>query len=284
MRQRSISAVGIVILGLVPALIGGAIFAVSFGIIAIVGFRELIRLQRLDERPFQMVGYISIVGAAILTWMFPDGRFFPLLLAFIVLTNLSIIVFRAQTASSRRDWNAATGATLYIVLPVFAAVAMRETHGFVDRQWFQSLSDAMPGTNNTAEGLGWFLTALFITWLSDTAAYLVGKSVGSRKLIPHVSPNKTVEGAIGGLLAAGITSVLCMMGFGLSVHPLTAFLAGIFLGAIGIFGDLSVSMIKRRARAKDSGHLIPGHGGILDRIDALIFVLVTMWAILPFLT
>lgn len=284
MRQRSISAIGVVILGLIPALFGGIAFAGVFGIIALIGFHELVRLLKLEERLFRIAGYTAVILAAVLAWLSPDGQLLPLVLAFVVLTNLSLILFRKDRLASRRDWTTAIGASLYIVLPVFAAVAMRETEGFVDRQWFQSLSNALPGRNNTAVGLGWFLTALFITWLSDTAAYLVGKSVGRTKLIPHISPNKTVEGAIGGLVAAGMTSVLCITGFGLSVHPLTAFLAGILLGAIGMLGDLSESMIKRRASVKDSGTLIPGHGGILDRIDALIFVLVSMWAFLPILS
>lgn len=283
MRQRSISAIGIVILGLVPALLGGIVFAVAFTILALLAFHELVQLMKLDERIFQVVGYIGIVLAAALAWLYPDGRLLPLVLGFVVLTNLTLIVFRRDSVASRRDWTTGVGATLYLVLPVFAAIATRETEGFIERQWFQALSDGLPGRDNTAEGLAWFLTALFITWLSDTASYLVGKSVGRTKLIPHVSPNKTVEGATGGLVAAGMTSVICITSFGLPVHPLTAFLAGILLGAIGMLGDLSESMIKRRAGAKDSGRLIPGHGGILDRIDALIFVLVTMWAILPLL-
>src|SRR5699024_1792214 len=193
-------------------------------------------------------------------------------------------LFTPTTISDRRDWPVMIGVTMYLVLPTFAAISLRGTEGEVDRAWFQSLANAMPGSDRTAEGLGLLVMAVLITWMSDTAAYLVGKSMGHTRLIPRISPNKTVEGAIGGLVAAAITAVVCVVAFGLAINPLAAVVFGIVAGAIGILGDLGESMIKRRAGAKDSGTLIPGHGGILDRIDALIFVFVTTWALLPLLT
>ena len=281
MRERSISAIGIVIVGLVPALIGGLVFAIVFTAITLVAFNEVTRLLNIDQRDFQIIGYGSVLLAGVMAWLYPDGRFFPLVIAVSVLTPLLYIVFQPTDRHERGDWTTTVGASLYLVVPTFAAIALRGTVGTVDRAWFQSLANAMPGADRTAEGLGWFLTALLITWMSDTAAYLVGKSVGRTKLIPRVSPNKTVEGAIGGLTAAGVTAVVCVVGFGLGVHPLTAVIFGIVIGLIGMLGDLSESMLKRRANVKDSGNLIPGHGGMLDRIDALIFVLTITWALMP---
>jgi phosphatidate cytidylyltransferase len=281
LRERSISAIGIVIVGLVPALLGGAVFALVFTAITLLAFREVIPLLKLDRRELHLAGYFCIALAGLMAFLFPDGRFFPLVVGVSVLAPIAYIVFQRAGATDRRDWTTTIGASLYLVLPTFAAIALRGTEGTVDRSWFQSFADAMPGADRTAEGLGWFLTALLITWMSDTAAYLVGKSVGRTKLIPRVSPNKTVEGAIGGLTAAGVTAVVCVVGFGLGVHPLTAVIVGIVIGSIGMLGDLSESMLKRRAGVKDSGNLIPGHGGMLDRIDALIFVLTITWALLP---
>lgn len=284
MKERSISAVGVVVVSIVPALIGGPFFMLVIAAIMVVAFHELSKLANLHDTFSQVCGYISISLAAIAAWLSPDGRWLPAVLAIAVLGPLVSIVFREQPTVDRRDWSTTSGVTLYLVLPTFAAVAIRESQGPVRSDWFNGFSDSMPGPAGTAEGLGWFFLALFITWLSDTSAYLVGRSVGRTKLIPHVSPNKTVEGAIGGLVAAGITAVLCALLFGLDIHPLTAILLGVFLGAVGMLGDLSESMLKRRAGVKDSGDLIPGHGGMLDRIDALIFVLVATWAFLPFFT
>jgi phosphatidate cytidylyltransferase len=281
LRERAISAVGIVIVGLVPALIGGPLFALVFTAITLLAFREVIPLLNLDRRELQVAGYVCISLAGIMAGIFPDGRFFPLVIGLSVLVPLVYIVFQQAGLTDRRDWTTAIGASLYLVLPTFAAIALRGTEGSVDSAWFQSFANAMPGADRTAEGLGWFLTALLITWMSDTAAYLVGKSVGRTKLIPRVSPNKTVEGAIGGLTAAGITAVVCVVGFGLGVQPLTAVIFGIVVGIIGMLGDFSESMLKRRAGVKDSSNLIPGHGGMLDRIDALIFVLTITWALMP---
>lgn len=284
MKQRSISAVAIVIVSVVPALIGGPFFALVIGIVMAFAFRELATLVSLLDRFSRTMGVLSIGFAAVAALAAPDDRWLPAVLMFATLVPLGMIVFREQSLVDKSDWATTVGTALYIVLPTFAAVTLRGTEGAVRRDWFQSLAEAIPGGERTAQGLGWFFLALFITWMSDTAAYLVGKSVGRIKLIPRVSPNKTVEGAIGGLVAAGITGAICAFAFGLDLHPLTGFLLGIVLGAAGMIGDLSESMIKRRAGVKDSGDLIPGHGGVLDRIDALIFVLVATWALQPLFT
>ncbi len=120
--------------------------------------------------------------------------------------------------------------------------------------------------------------ACFLVWGADAGAYFVGKAIGRRKLAPQVSPGKTWEGAIGG----GLVGVLVALGFGLLMIdqvaqnlPLVA-LSLIFLVVVSVFGDLFESILKRTAGAKDSGRLLPGHGGILDRIDALIAVLPLM--------
>jgi phosphatidate cytidylyltransferase len=144
--------------------------------------------------------------------------------------------------------------------------------------------DAVFGDPTRAEGLGWFLLALLVTWMSDTFAYLVGRSIGRKPLMPRVSPRKTVEGAIGGLIAAGIAATLVAGVCELPINPVIAFVVGVLLGILGMLGDLFESQLKRRAGVKDSGTAIPGHGGFLDRIDALIWVLLATFAIVPFLT
>lgn len=281
MKQRSISAIGIVLFSVIPALIGGPFFALAIASVMLLAFHELAKLVEFTDDVLRGVGYAAIILAPFAAWWGAGNEWLPAILMIATLIPLASIVFRDQAVRDLRDWSTAVGSIMYILLPAFAAVSLREIEGTARTDWFQDLSNALPGDDRAAEGLGWFFLALFVTWMADTAAYLVGRSIGRIKLIPHVSPKKTVEGAIGGLVAAGITGVLCALLFGLPIHPLTAILFGIVLGAAGMIGDLSESMIKRRAGVKDSGTLIPGHGGLLDRVDALIFVLVATWAFQP---
>jgi len=118
-------------------------------------------------------------------------------------------------------------------------------------------------------GMGLFAAVLVITKLGDVGAYLIGARFGKRPLMPRISPRKTVEGAVGGLMF----SVLGAMIF-TAILPLTiwhAMFIGAVLGIVGQLGDLSESLIKRDCQVKDSGHLIPGMGGVLDLIDSLLF-------------
>jgi phosphatidate cytidylyltransferase len=106
-------------------------------------------------------------------------------------------------------------------------------------------------------------------WAFDTAAYLVGRRFGRRRLIPHISPGKTVEGVIGGLVAAAFVTTVLVAALGRS--PVAGFGLGIAIAVAAQAGDLAESMLKRAAGAKESGRLIPGHGGMLDRIDSFLF-------------
>ncbi len=127
-------------------------------------------------------------------------------------------------------------------------------------------------------GVALLLYPLLLTWISDTGAFVVGRSVGRHKLMPSVSPGKTVEGAVGALVVCAVASwcyahwVLPRFAF-LAMRPLIALLLGVGLSVAVQLGDLAESLIKREAGLKDSSNLIPGHGGVLDRIDGLLFAL-----------
>jgi len=111
------------------------------------------------------------------------------------------------------------------------------------------------------------LLVLLLVWIADTAAYFVGRSWGRRKLAPSISPGKSWEGAIGGLAGAAAYAIIC--GYFIPVTAWAAFTAAAVLVAMAsIVGDLFESAVKRQAGVKDSGTLLPGHGGILDRIDS----------------
>jgi phosphatidate cytidylyltransferase len=121
------------------------------------------------------------------------------------------------------------------------------------------------------QGAHWLVALTVITSFSDSGAYFVGKSMGRIKLCPHISPGKTVEGFIGGLLSAALGGVLISMILFPEVNLVKISLWAVVLSALGVAGDLSESIIKRATSSKDSGRILPGHGGVLDRIDSLLF-------------
>jgi phosphatidate cytidylyltransferase len=128
-------------------------------------------------------------------------------------------------------------------------------------------------------GRNWLFLALLATFASDTAAYFVGKTIGKHKMAPAISPGKTWEGAIGGVVGSIFVGYLFTLNTPLQV-PLSA-VSGIVLGLlVSVFsqlGDLAESMLKRGTGAKDSGTLMPGHGGILDRLDSILFAGVVVY-------
>lgn len=128
-------------------------------------------------------------------------------------------------------------------------------------------------------GFWWLILLMAITWLGDSGAYFAGHAFGRHKLAPRISPGKTIEGAAGGLLAAvgGAFAVQAVSAIplihsvpGLHLTPVDCVVAGLIGGIVGPVGDLAESMVKRAFDAKDSGAFMPGHGGLLDRIDALL--------------
>lgn len=132
------------------------------------------------------------------------------------------------------------------------------------------------------DGGSWLIIASAITACSDSGAYFVGKAIGKKKLCPNISPNKTLEGAVGGVLCGLAGAVL----FALLLLPAVNWLflggAAVFLAIAGIAGDLTESIIKRGTATKDSGHCLGGHGGILDRVDSLLFVCPILYYLLAF--
>jgi phosphatidate cytidylyltransferase len=116
---------------------------------------------------------------------------------------------------------------------------------------------------------GWILLLILAVWSYDTGAYLVGKRFGREKFLTHISPSKTYAGLVGGIVATTVVVALVLWGLGQS--PLHALALGPLVALAAQAGDLAESVIKRAAGMKDSGTLIPGHGGMLDRVDSFLF-------------
>jgi len=144
--------------------------------------------------------------------------------------------------------------------------------------WLLGYAVALRGLD---DGRNWVFYALFCTFGSDTAAFFIGRAFGRHKLAPSISPGKTWEGAFGGLLGAVGVSLLFLLN-----HPLSlsagftvwqAVVLGLLVSTGGQLGDLVESLFKRNVGAKDSGTLLPGHGGVLDRMDSIVFALVIVY-------
>jgi len=245
---RLLSAAVLIPLVLGTAYLGGLWFAglvALFAALAVIEFYQLTR--RLDPQPSLVIG-TTLTIALVLAARYPQYRLAP---AFFILTLallMLLYVIRQDYERFLGDWAATLAGSAYIGGMLSYWVLLRD----------------LP------QGLTWVVVAAGATWLGDTAAYFVGKTLGRRRFFPRVSPRKTLEGAIGGILAGTFTGAGIAIAFLGLAWPL-AVLLGLLASLAATFGDLAESLLKRQAGAKDSGNLIPGHGGALDRVDSLLF-------------
>jgi phosphatidate cytidylyltransferase len=274
-RTRIASSVAVIIAGLMPTLFGGPIFATFMTVLAMTGYREYLglagRVNTAIARRNGMIGFavLAALAAAALLGIGVTGLYsiVALAVALPVVAQLS----HSAEAEGFAAWCLISCGSLYLGLPVFAAVALRETPGVVDSSLITAMAERLAfGWQAAPRGLAWALTVILATWVGDSAAYLAGRAFGRRKLAPRLSPNKTIEGGLGGLIGATAVGGLTFTVFGLGAWWIGA-LVGFAIGFAGQIGDLVESFLKRQAGVKDSGNVIPGHGGILDRIDALLF-------------
>jgi phosphatidate cytidylyltransferase len=171
------------------------------------------------------------------------------------------------------------GVTLDAALDWFALVTGIVLLGWVGGHFF--LLRGLP-----EDGWRWTMVALMGIWFADMAAYgvgkfLVGPVLGRHSLAPRLSPNKTVEGYVGGIIFG--TAAALITAYVLDLSLLLAGVAGLAVSVLGLFGDLSISLLKREAGLKDSGQLFPGHGGALDRSDSLIWAVAIVYYLVLFL-
>lgn len=139
--------------------------------------------------------------------------------------------------------------------------------------WIGGFLAFLPLLRRLDHGVAWIFLALAIPWLGDTGAYFAGRAFGKHKLYELISPKKTIEGYVGGIITATI-GVFVIRGLYLSLlSPLDCVAIGVGIGTLAVLGDLAESLLKRAFGVKDSGKIMPGHGGLLDRIDSLLFVL-----------
>jgi len=180
----------------------------------------------------------------------------PVLLTTAVIFPLIILLFRKGKENAFASFAWTVSGILYIGWLLSYFVALRDLNEF---------------------GRGWVFMALLCTIASDVSAYLVGRSLGRHKMAPYISPNKTWEGAIGGLAGAVLLSVFVVYLFKLPVGYWEGIILGILISLFGQLGDLVKSLFKRNMTVKESGNVLPGHGGFLDRMDSMAFAGVTVY-------
>ncbi len=255
LKERVISAVVLIPIAFVLLYLGGWWFALLVALfVGIAGHEAYGMLRHKGYAPFEMWGI-----ALILTFILLSVLYSPKIwLAYTITAGIIVTLVRAlaqRTEAPATDWALTLAVALYLGILAHYAPLLR----------------ARP------QGFWWVVAALGLTWITDSGAFFIGTAVGKHRMAPRLSPKKTWEGTIGGwvvgVLAAMILVPLVLPG--LSVGK--AAVLGAAVATMAPLGDLAESMFKRQCGVKDSGHLIPGHGGALDRIDSLLFVFPTVY-------
>jgi len=259
LSQRLLSAAVLLPLFLATAIAGDPWYSLAAGLVAALAYFEFHR-------------------------MMVQGGHSPLLVAGIAFC----LLFVANAFLQAHGMGDNTAAILAgaVVVPLVQLIG-RPTQKGVAEAWALTLAGSLYSgwlfslfvlLRNLPQGLSWVLVTVLTTFACDSAAYLVGRAWGKHRMVPHLSPGKTWEGAIGGFLAAVTAAGLINFILGAYVPslapPLVLAQALVLGGLVGItaqLGDLSESLLKRSVHAKDAGGIIPGHGGVLDRIDSLLF-------------
>ena len=251
------AAVGIPALALV-VWAGGPVFTVAVTAAAAIGAFEVCGMAR--ERglaPSRVIAAV-LAGALVLSHfafsiLWSSSEYVPLLIISVGIAVLALTLI----LSPLQNRNA--GLTLAAVVYPGALLA----HA--------------PLLRGSEQGLEWIVLLLAVTFATDTAAYFVGRTAGKRPLAPAISPNKTWEGAIAGFVAAALAAFVTAWALGIDANPPAVITLGALMGIVGQAGDLFESKLKRLAGVKESGGLLPGHGGILDRLDSIVFNLALVY-------
>lgn len=244
--QRIISALAGIPLVILAVWFGGIPLILMTGLLIVLGLREMTwMLNKLGLKPSL---WLAVAGGLILTsgaYLYSNGYPGP---------TITIILFMHLLAT----------------VALYPRYTLLDSAGTLMGTMYVGLLNYFYLLRMMPDGWIWLIFTLAGTWACDTTAYFVGKAFGKRRLAPVLSPKKTLEGAVGGILGSGLIG--CLFSFIYPFLPLTELLIlGLVLGAAAEVGDLLESAFKRQAGVKDSSTLIPGHGGILDRIDSTLF-------------
>ncbi|CAN5858907.1 hypothetical protein BH20CHL2_BH20CHL2_08560 [soil metagenome] len=277
------SSFGIILVGFVSSLLGGAIFAAVFTALGVGIYHETSRMTaRIGlGSALRLSGYVVIVFSGSLALLTQEAWGTALVIAIVALFPATILFHSNPDADTFASLMTTLAVSAYIGFSVHAAIGLRELPGTLQVGWADDLGEFFSLTgDSTALGMAWVMVAIVATWLADTCALFVGRAFGRTPLLPHISPKKTLEGAAGAVLGAVVSTVTLVVILGIpDVSIPFAILIGAIFAAVGIYGDLFESFIKRAADVKDRGSILPGHGCIFDRMDALFPTLLVAWVL-----
>lgn len=250
LRQRVLTAVIGLPIFLALIWFGNPWFNLAVAIVAILGSLEFYRMTISKAMPSITCFAIAITVLLTISPYYPDFITKSLIITLAIIISLLWLLFLPKKEGAFHDWAWIVAGILYM--------------GWMLSYWAELRSMEL--------GREWIYWSMITIMVSDTSAFFVGRAWGKHLMAPAISPKKTGEGAVGGLVASIIVSII--LGIVLSL-PLTYWqlaLAGGIISIVAQLGDLVESLLKRNTGVKDSGNLVPGHGGILDRIDSFILV------------
>jgi phosphatidate cytidylyltransferase len=267
LQQRLLTAAVAIPLLILIFWAGGLWFLALVLFVIFVGMSEFYHLAEAKGlKPQRVIGTIAALGLG-LNAFYGNPNFAALILTAAVLVCLAFQLFRLDLST------AVTGAATTLMGVLYVGWLL--SHLVLLRNWPEPFGQ---------HDLGFFLVILVIatTFLADAGAYFTGRSLGRHKLWPRISPSKTWEGAVGGVVVGSLGLLATKLVFDRWIFPTHfpwyhALILGPLLVVVSIFGDLAESMLKRDAGIKDSGKIVPGHGGILDRLDSILFVVPTAY-------
>ena len=267
MKTRLISALILLPLGIALILIGGGLFDLAIVFIFMLAAYEFVQLMKTGNFAPNLIFAGALVCVLLLDTILPRLNLSRPALALLLIAALTWQM-RQRSGSPTANWALTVAGGIYLGVAGAHFILIRQLD---NGQW-------------------WVLLALAGTWLADSGAYFIGRKFGVHKMTPSLSPKKSWEGLAGGIAFGVIFNALLAVVLSQILNIYLPWWAGAVLGLIGaligVLGDLSISMIKREVGAKDTGHIIPGHGGVLDRLDSLLFTVVAsyyfiVWVVRP---
>ena len=256
MKQRVISGAVLVVILAVTLYFGGAVTCAFMGLVSLIGNMELLRVYGVNRKLPGIVCYLATIFYYVAIYLQRMDIIIPMMVIYL-LVMLAVYVLTFPTYSDKQIMASFMDFFYVSVMLSFVYLIRDMKHGLV------------------------LVLLIFVSsWINDTCAYFVGRALGKHKMAPVLSPKKSIEGLIGGIMGAGIFGAV----FGIMHYAPLLFAV---IGAVGalpaVIGDLAASAIKRNNDIKDYGKLIPGHGGILDRFDSIIFTAPIIYYLLMYL-
>lgn len=259
------SSIIIVILTVASLYFGGIYTLLVVGVVSLFGIYELLKIYKLEKTLLGILVYVTTIIFFAFTYLGWEEHIWPLVIGFLILL-LAVYVFCYPKYKIDS-----------IIVPFFSFFYVAVTLSYIYK------------IRSMKHGILLVIFIFVCSWGNDTCAYLVGICIGKHKMSPNLSPKKSVEGAVGGVLGTTLLGFVFGIVFQYYLAPNTSYCALIFsiIGFIGAFpaiiGDLAASAIKRNHNIKDYSNLIPGHGGILDRFDSIIFTAPMVYYLLVYM-